>query len=227
MAERCRYCLNASCLFLNLSHEDLSFHPEEFTQVLEFEKGQTLFQEGAPAYGYYLLCEGRIKLAKRSPNGKKSLLEVLGPGDIIGLPSEGPYRFYAEALEKIRVGFIDRRDFTRLLQSYPRLAVALVEKLSAELSKLQERFFTATQPSARAKAAHLLLELAAEFGQVAADGQIVIELDLSRAELAEMAGLARETISLALSEFETKGWLKTPAPRKIVIYEIKSLQRAF
>ncbi|MCI2429626.1 Crp/Fnr family transcriptional regulator [Candidatus Acetothermia bacterium] len=226
----CRYCLTESCLFLHLAREDLSFYPEAFTQVLQYEKGQTLFQEGAPAYGYYFICAGRVKLAKRSPNGKKALLEVLGPGDLIAPPTEGPYRLYAEALEPSRVGFVDQRDFAQLLQAHPRLAVALVEKLLTELSKLQERFFTATQPSARAKVAHLLLELAADFGQVASNEnneneEVVIALDLSRAEMAEMAGLARETLSLALGEFEAKSWIKLASPRKIVLCDLKNLQQ--
>lgn len=221
-SNRCRYCLTESCLFLRLAREDLSFNPEAFTQVLQYERGQTLFQEGAPAYGYYLICSGRVKLAKRSPSGKKSLLEVLGPGDLIAPPTEGPYRLYAEAVEQSRVGFVDRRDFGQLLQAHPKLAVALVEKLTAELNKIQERFFTATQPSARAKVAHLLLELAADWGDVTAQGDVAILLDLSRAEL---AGLARETLSLALSEFEAKHWIKLESQRKIVLYDLQNLQR--
>ena len=222
METRCRYCLNESCVFLNLAQKDFSFQPEEFTQVLDYEKGQTLFQEGAPAYGYYLICEGRIKLARRSAVGKKSLIEILGPGDIIGPAPDGRYRLYAEALEKSKVGYIDRSAFGQLLARYPQLATALVERLSVELSRLQERLFSATQPSAPAKLAHILLELVAEFGKKGPDG-ILIDVALSQAELAEMAGLARETVSLTLRGFESKGWIKLQK-RKIVICEQASLR---
>ncbi len=208
MSDRCRYCLNARCVLLNIARADLSFQPEEFTQVLEFERGQTLFQEGASSYGYYFICAGRIKLAKRSLGGKRALLAILGPGDIIGSTPQGRYQLYAEALATSRVGFIDRRDLDQLLARHPKLATALIEKLTGELSRLQERLYTTTQPSARAKVAHLLLELAADFGKASPDG-ILVDTELSRAELAEMTGLSRETVSLILSEFVAKGLITT------------------
>jgi CRP/FNR family transcriptional regulator len=200
---------------LTVSRDDLSFCPEDFTQVLEYEKGQTLFQEGSSAYGYYLICEGRIKLAKRSAVGKKALLGIWGPGDIIGPANDGHYRLYAEALEKTKVAYIDRQDFSQLLARHPTLASALVEKLTSELGRLQERLYSAIQPRANAKLAHLLLELASEFGKTTSHG-VLIDLTLSRAELAEMAGLSRETVSLILRTFETQGWIKTQK-RKIFV----------
>ncbi|MBI1744191.1 Crp/Fnr family transcriptional regulator, partial [Candidatus Acetothermia bacterium] len=100
----------------------------------------------------------------------------------------------------------------------------LVERLSTELSRLQERLFSATQPNAPAKLAHILLELAAEFGKKIPDG-ILIDVALSQAELAEMAGLARETVNLTLRGFESKGWIKLQK-RKIVICEQASLRTA-
>jgi CRP-like cAMP-binding protein len=222
MESRCRYCLNQNCILLNLAKRDFSFHPEEFTRLIAYEKGQTLFQEGNAAHGYYLICSGRIKLARRSPSGKRTLLEILGPGDIVGLAKNGRYRLYAEALETSKVGYIEQKDFGHLVARHPHLATALIEKLTDELARLQERLYTTTQSGARTKLAYLLLELAADFGRETPEGTI-IDLRLSQAQLAEMTGLTRETVSSMLNAFVEKGWIKSQG-RKIVILLPLSLE---
>jgi len=222
MEAQCRYCLNHTCIFLDLAKKDFSFHPEDFTQMLDYDKGQTLFQEGIPNYGSYLICSGRVKLARRSSNGKKTLLEILGPGDIIGPTFGGHYRLYAEALEKSRVAYVAQKDFGQLLLRYPQLTIALVEKLTSELGRLQERLFTTTQSNAHAKLAHLLVELVTSFGKENPEG-LLIDMTLSQIQLAEMTGLTRETVSLTLNNFASKGWIKLQK-RKIIICKKLELQ---
>lgn len=213
----CKYCLNEACIFLNISRQDLSFHPHDFTQLLEYEPGQTLFPQGAPLYGYSIICEGTVKLVRRLKEGKKLIVAVLGPGDILGLAAtrQGRFAMEAEALEKTRVGFIDKQDFTRLLERYPRLAAALVQKLSDEVTQLQERLFATARRGARSKLAYLLLQLAETHGQKHPQG-IIIDVELTRSELAEMAGVARETASLALSQLTSRGLIAAEG-RKVLI----------
>jgi CRP-like cAMP-binding protein len=59
----------------------------------------------------------------------------------------------------VRVGFIDKQDFTRILERYPRLAATLVQKLSDEVTQLQERLFATARRGARSRLAYLLLQL--------------------------------------------------------------------
>jgi CRP/FNR family transcriptional regulator len=221
--ERCRYCLNEACILVDVSRKELSLHPSQFTQTIEYEKGQTLFQEGAPVYGYYIICEGAVKLSRHLSGGKKLIVAVLGPGDILGLEasSQGRFALEAEALEHTRVGFIDKREFARLLERHPRLAAALVEKLSEELGRLQEHLWATLRRGARGRLAYLLLELARTHGRGHSEG-VLIDVTLTREELAEMAGVARETASLILSEFQSKGWIASQG-RRILIRDRRAL----
>lgn len=224
MAERCKYCLNEACILLNVSREDLSFHPEDFTQLLEYERGQTLFPQGAPQYGYYIVCEGAVKLVRRLAQGKKLIVALLGPGDILGLEATQAGRFglEAEALERTRVGFIDKTDFAGLLERYPRLAAALVQKLSDEVAHLQRRLVATARQGARSKLAYLLLQLAETHGRKHPKG-ILIDLTLTRSELAEMAGVARETASLTLSHLKSRGLIALEG-RKLLIRDKAGLE---
>jgi len=209
---------------LNVSRKDLSFHPEDFTQLLEYERGQTLFPQGAPQYGYYIVCEGAVKLVRRLTQGKKLIVAVLSPGDILGMETAqgGRFRLEAEAIEKTRVGFIDKRDFAGLLERYPRLAAALIQKLSDEVSRLQDRLFATARQGARSKLAYLLLQLADTHGRKHPKG-ILIDLELTRSELAEMAGVSRETVSLTLSYFKSRGLIALEG-RKLIIRDKAGLE---
>jgi CRP/FNR family transcriptional regulator len=226
-AERCKYCLNEACVFLNISRQDLSFHPHDFTQLLEYEPGQTLYAQGAPLYGYSIICEGAVKLVRRLKEGKKLIVAVLGPGDILGLAAtrQGHFALEAEALEKTRVGFIDKKDFTGLLERYPRLAAALVQKLSDEVAQLQERLFATARQGARSKLAYLLLQLAETHGRKHPQG-VLIDVELTQSELAEMAGISRETASLALSQFKSRGLIAFEG-RKLLIRDKVGLEALF
>ncbi len=222
--EPCRYCLNEACILLDVSRKEFSFRPEDFTQTLEYEPGQLIFPQGAPLYGYSIICEGTVKLIRHLANGKKLIVAVLGPGDILGLEAmrSGRLSWEAEALEKTRVGFVDKGHFARLLERYPQLAAALIEKLSDEVARLQERIFATTRQGAPSKLAYLLLQLASAHGRTHPQGTL-IDLELSRAELAEMIGVARETASLTLSRFKARGLIATEG-RKILLLDRARLQ---
>ncbi len=222
--ERCKFCLNEACILVDVSRQEFSFHPEDFTQQIAYDKGQTLVQEGTPVYGYYIICEGAVKLSRHLSGGKKLIVAVLGPGDIFGLESnrEGRFTLEAETLEPTRVGFIDKGDFGKLLEGHPRLAAALVEKLSEEVHKLQEHVWATARRGAQGKLAYVLLQLAKTHGRPRPRGTL-IEVELTREELAELAGVARETASLTLSRFTSKDWVASEG-RKLVILDLGALE---
>lgn len=222
--ERCRYCLNEACILVDVGRQEFSFRPEEFTQQIAYERGQTLFQEGTPVYGYYIICEGAVKLSRHLSGGKKLIVAVLGPGDILGLESnrEGRFTLEAETLEPTRVGFIDKEEFGKLLEGHPRLAAALVEKLSEEVHKLQEHVWATARRGAPGKLAYVLLQLAKTHGRPHPRGTL-IEVELTREELAELAGVARETASLTLSRFASRNWVASEG-RKLLLLDADALE---
>ncbi|MBI3460229.1 cyclic nucleotide-binding domain-containing protein [Candidatus Acetothermia bacterium] len=89
-------------------------------QMIEFERGETLFQQDSPAVGCYVLCRGQVKLLHSWPSGKRFLISILGPGDLIG--EEGffhpSYFDCAEALRRGVAVFITRDQLHTLLLHY-------------------------------------------------------------------------------------------------------------
>ena len=76
-------CGECSWLFSGLGSETLEAI-REMSRSLQYPKGEVVFQEGEPAFGLYIICKGKVKLAKHSLRGKKQILKLLGPGELLG-----------------------------------------------------------------------------------------------------------------------------------------------
>jgi CRP/FNR family transcriptional regulator len=192
---------------------------------IELGEGELVFYEGLPAYGLYVLCEGKIKVAKRTKDGRSQILKLLAPGEVLGektLFDQETYTCYAKALEPSRLMFIAREDFLAFMRRYPEVAFRLIEKLSRELKAFGDKLVEITAYSAKERMARVLLELARAFGKETPEG-LDIGAELPRSELAEMAGVTTETAVRILSEFKEQGILSLSG-RRIIILKREELQ---
>ncbi|MCX7750778.1 MAG: Crp/Fnr family transcriptional regulator [Candidatus Bipolaricaulota bacterium] len=199
---------------------------EGVMRPVSLEAGTTVFQEGMPAFGLYLVCRGKIKLAKRTGRGHSQILKLLGPGEILGektMFDRECYTCYAKTLEPSLLMFIPREEFLSFLRRHPEVALRLLERLSRESKMYGERLVEITSRSARERVARALLELAQAFGEETPEGWD-IGVELPRAELAEMAGVSTETAIRVLSEFRERGLVALPG-RRIVILRVDEVRR--
>lgn len=141
---------NASCLQCS-ARPDRGFcdMPDDALQAFEalksiatFPKGALLFAEAQQPRGVYVLCDGRAKLTVCSENGKRLLVRVAGPGDVMGLGAAitgTNYELNAELLDTSRVAFIRRKDLITFLREYPEICMRIVRMLSKDLHGAYER----------------------------------------------------------------------------------------
>lgn len=191
--------------------------------------GETVFHEGDPVFGVYLLCAGRVKCVKRTVGGKKIILAVAGPGEALGLDSafgHGPHASSAEALEPVTLHFVDRQALRALLQQAPEVAVRVNERLAWELAQAQTQLLEAAYAGSLEKLSRVLLALARRFGtpaQVSGRVGVALGVTLSRCELAELAGLSPETTIRILQKFRRRGWLAL-RKQEVVLLDEPALQ---
>ena len=116
-----------------------------FDQIKEqstLGKGALLFAEGDPARGIYILCEGRVKLSICSESGKRLLLRMAGPGEILGLGatlSGEAYEVTAELLDAAQMMFVKRKELLKFLRENPEICMEVVRRLSDDLHGAYER----------------------------------------------------------------------------------------
>ena len=214
-----------SWLFSGLGEKALE-KLRSMSRTLHYERGQVIFEEGEPAFGLYIICRGKVKLAKHSLKGKKQILKLLGPGEILGektLFDREVYTAYAETLEATTLHFIEREPFLEFLRTYPEVALRLLEKLSRELKAFQDKLMEASYEGSLERLARLLLMMARKYGRETPKGWEV-GVELSRQELAELAGISTETAIRVLSRMRERGLIALEG-HKIYILDKEGLAR--
>jgi CRP/FNR family transcriptional regulator, cyclic AMP receptor protein len=115
---------------------------DEIKEQSVLGKGALLFAEGRPSRGVYVLCDGRAKLSICSESGKRLMLRVAVPGEVLGLGaslSGEPYEFTAESLDTAQVVFVKRKNLLKFLRDNPAICMEVVRRLSDDLHGAYER----------------------------------------------------------------------------------------
>lgn len=190
---------------------------------IHYRKGETIFQEGAPAFGFYIVCKGVVKLVKYSLEGKEQILKLIGPGEILGektMFDGSEYTAFAEALDDTHTKFIDRPTFMAFLKKHPQVSLKIIEKLSLELKRFQSKLLETSYTSSSSRLARILLELGRKFGRRDGNGRILISnTELRRSDFAGMVGISTETAIRTLSEFQQKDLINVNGPRIEILDE--------
>lgn len=214
---RCGSCENP-CIFYDLI-KDRPELKDLITQV-RYEKGDLLFQEGTPIFGCYVICKGKAKLVKRALSGKKQLFKLCGPGEILGkadLFSKDTHSSYARTLEESWIGLIEKGNFLKLVGEHLPTVLKIAKELSEEINVLRERLMETAYGSVRERIIHLLLSLEERHSRDKENALPTV--DLTQTELAEMAGVARETVSRYLCKLKEEGLISFEGHRIVILDE--------
>lgn len=206
-----------------LPEEDLNFlYAHKSEQV--YGKGEVIFREGAYPSGIFFIKKGRVKKYKADQTGGAQIIYIAQAGELIGFSAvlaDSRYPDSAAALEESKIIFIPREDFQKTLRHSPILNARLLKILSREFAVLTNSLTLFSRKNVKERLALHLLVLQEKYKDVNG-AQQVIEINLSREDLANLVGTARENVVRILSEFKDAGWIETKG-RKIVLRDIKKL----
>src|SRR5580692_12712085 len=196
-------------LFCNLAPAALQ-HLSEITGSATYPKGATLFVEGQPARGVFVLCSGRVKLSTSSADGKTLILRISEPGEVLGLPASVTgtcYELTADVIEPTQANFVSRTDFLNFLKEHGEAALRVAQQLGETYhSAVAEMRTIGLSHSAGEKLARFLLELCTDHDK--AKGEIKLTVTLTHEEIAQIIGASRETVTRLFSDFKKKQLLQ-------------------
>lgn len=180
-----------------------------------YKKGGTIFTEGEPGSGFFVVKSGRIKIFKLSPDGKEQILHLFGPGEPFGeVPVfEGrAFPAHAIALDDSTTIFFPRTAFIELIKRNPSLALNMLAILSRRL-----RRFTMLVDDLSLK--EVPGRLAAHFLYVSEQekGTHLLRLDLPKGQLAALLGTIPETLSRILTKMVKQGLIESDGPRITIL----------
>jgi CRP/FNR family cyclic AMP-dependent transcriptional regulator len=212
-------------LFANMDSEQTRALQASMTRI-EMGRGEVLFHEGEPGDRLYVIAAGKIKLGRRSSDGRENLLAVLGPGEMFGelsLFDPGPRTATASVVADARLLELGHQDLIDWLQSSPTVAKHLLEALARRLRRTNEALADLVFSDVPGRVAKALLQLARQFGQQEG-GHLRVTHDLTQEELAQLVGASRETVNKALADFGHRGWLRLEG-KSVVLLDTERLVR--
>jgi CRP/FNR family cyclic AMP-dependent transcriptional regulator len=192
----------------------------------EYREGETIFAPETSPNSLYLLERGLARIYRLSREGEETTFGYVAPGEVFGeLTAFGDYprESFAQAARACRVWRIPGADFQKLLEARPTLALEVTRQIGARLKRIESRVENLVFRNARSRLAHILMELAEDFGRQTEEG-IYIDVDFTQAELATLVGITRQTANAHLREFEHEG-LTARAGRHIVLIGAEALGR--
>lgn len=212
-------------LFNGLSPEDLSRINNHKT-CIQYKKGQNIFYEGTRPTGLYCMNGGKVKVFKNNVQGKEFIIYIAKPGDFLGyraLLSEEFYQATATVLEDAKICFIPKESFFEVLQKNPTFMRRVVQAVCHEMGIMEEKLAELAYKSVRERLAANLLMLKESYG-MEGEGSTLIELALSREDLASIVGTATETVIRLLSEFKADGLIAFEG-KKIRVLDARKLAK--
>ncbi len=189
-----------------------------------YKKGQIIFHEGTRPLGVFCINQGKLKVYKTGDDGKDHIIQIAKPGDLLGyraLVGEDLYPVTAEALEEVRVCFIPKSEFDRLLEESTDFVKVLFKEACHELGIMTDSLTTLAQKSVRERLAVSLLHLHKIYEDDNHHGENV-EINLTREDLANIVGTATETIIRLLHDFKDEKLIRTNG-RRIMVLDPKRL----
>jgi CRP-like cAMP-binding protein len=195
-------------------------------QRRSFNRGGVIRQKGDPGDAMFLVVRGRAKVLLPGDERKRVVLRVLERGDVFGEQSlfdGSPWETTVVAAEPTETVAFDRREFLKMLQAHPELALALLRVLSQRLREANEFIEDTVFLDVAARLAKKLLELSEIYGHDSMLGT-VIALRITQHDLAAMLGVTRESVNKHLQAYRARGIIDFDRQR-IVILRPSELQR--
>jgi len=192
----------------------------------EYRSGEVIFAQGDANDGVYCVSGGAVAIRRLDTHGNSVLLGLAYPGDTLGYRSflaASEHRTCAEALGPSVVCHIARDTVAALLEAAPSVGLHFLKRSIAELERAHDKLFRQATLSNRDQLVHLLLILVGRHGRRLEGGAQVIELPVSRRDLASMIGTRHETISRIIGRLETDG-VAYFSGRQVTIPSVETLR---
>ena len=187
----------------------------------DLRRGDVLFHEDDEPDTLYLVISGRIAIAKRSIDGRESVVALMEAGDLFGeMPLFEPPGLgrsaEARALEPSQVLAIGYQPIRSVYENRPELLWGVVAMLSGRLRTMDVALADSVFLDVTGRTAKRLVEMAA--------GSDEFTLPVTQEELAAMVGASRERVNKAIASFVRLGWIEQ-SERRYRITDRDQLER--
>ncbi|MEI8279217.1 MAG: response regulator [Bacteroidota bacterium] len=188
-----------------------------------FKKKQIIYKEDAHPHYLYYIIKGKVKTYKTHEDGKDLVIDLYNEGDFIGYVSlleATSYKETAEAIEETELALIPKKDFEELVNSSPSIAKKFIGLLAKNLIEKEKQLLGIAYNTLRKKVADALVNMLNKYHE---NKKEPFSIDISRDDLATIAGTATESLIRTLSDFKSENLIDIQRG-KIIITDSKPLE---
>ena len=195
-------------------------------EPVTFRRGEVVFTEGEPGDTLYIITAGKVKIGRKSVDGRDSLITLMGPSDMFGelaIFDPGPRTSTVTALTELKTVVMGRSVLRSWIADRPENAGQLLRVVARRLRRTNDNLSDLIFTDVPGRVAKQLLYLAQRFGS--RDGSALrVDHELTQEEIAQLVGSSRETVNKALSDFAQRGWIRVQG-RSILIDNAERLAK--
>ena len=193
----------------------------EESNTSTYKKKQLLYKEGSNPHYLYYIIKGKVKTYKTHDDGKDLVMDLYNTGDFFGyitLLEGGVYKENAETMEDTEVAIIPKKDFEDLINSNPAIARKFISLLAKNIVDKEQQLLGIAYNTLRKKVAEALVSLQKKYHVNKKEPFLI---DISRDDLATIAGTASESLIRTLSDFKSEKLIDIKSGKVIIADEKK------
>ena len=183
-----------------------------------FPKGARIFHEGDRSDACYVIRSGEVRVTREHPDGRAIALATLGPGELVGelaMLDGGVRSASVETLTEVELLAVAATDMKGLLERNAQITAKLVVALTKRLRETNERISRQSFQTVPSRVAGVLSQLVSE--ENAEHGREGVTIRMNQADLAQLAGTSRESVSRFLAVLERAGVVRVGRGRVTVL----------
>lgn len=183
-----------------------------------FPKGARVFHEGDTSDACYVVRDGEVRVTREHSDGRAIALATLGPGELVGelaMLDGGVRSASVEALTDVELLAVSAADMRGLLERNADITTKLVVKLAERLRETNERISRQSFQTVPSRVAGVLSQLVNQDN--AETGRDGVTIRMNQADLAQLAGTSRESVSRFLAVLERAGVVRVGRGRVTVL----------
>jgi len=222
-----RAFLRQVSLFGGLSDKDLR-ELESVVRERSFRKNEVIFHAQEPGNALFVIKCGRVKISMDDRSGREVILRIFEAGDFFGemsLLDGEPRSATVSSLEPCQALILSRDEFLRFIPRHPEVVMKMLTALSQRLRKADEQISRLVFADAYEKVASVLMDIIGE-RKIPLNIGAEVPLSLTRKELADLAGLSRETLTRVIADFQRAGLVRIEGRRMAIVSPAKLKREA-
>jgi CRP/FNR family transcriptional regulator len=180
------------------------------SSIVEFRKGQTIYNQDQPSTSIYLVIDGKVKVSRLADDGHQVVVDIYQPDEFFGesgFLSLAHRSEQATALETTKLMAWSAAEIEDIVMKRPRLAIALLQILVQRMIDFTKRIESFSVDNISQRLARSLIRFSERLGQPEEDGSVRM-VPFTHELLSQYVGTSREIVTHYMNQFRRQGYLK-------------------